>query len=156
MSQQGIPGKDIHGNPAALQPDKLRWRPSVYGLLVQDNQIIVLENNHTGQYELPGGGVDVAETLVAGLKRELMEECNLTVAVHELLYTDEQFFLSPGGNQWHTLRFFYRVTRLSGTLRLNDPHENADNPHWHALDNLTPDNSGVHWQAIQKVQQQRP
>jgi 8-oxo-dGTP pyrophosphatase MutT (NUDIX family) len=150
-----ISGNDIYGNPAELDPDKVRWRPSVYGLIVRENQVVVLENIYSGTYELPGGGVAVSETLTAGLKREIMEECNLTVSVQNLITTDEQFFLSPGGNHWHTLRFFYRVTRLSGTLRLNDPDENAVNPHWHPLHDLTPDNIAVHWHAVQILQQQQ-
>lgn len=148
---RSITGKDIHGNPAEVDPDKVRWRPSAYGFIVQENHIVVLENIHSGTYELPGGGIEVSESLTDGLKREIMEECNLTVSVQNLLYHDEQFFLSPGGNHWHTLRFFYRVTRLSGTLRLNDPDENAVNPHWHPLNDLTPQNIPVHWQAIQTL-----
>jgi ADP-ribose pyrophosphatase YjhB (NUDIX family) len=154
MTPEHIPGRDIQGNPATLDVDRLQWRPSVYGLAIQDNQLLVLDNPRTENYELPGGGVDIHESLTDALQREIMEECNVSVTVGDLLHMDEQFFLTPGGNHWHTLRFFYRVTVTGGTLRVNDPDEHSTNPHWHALDELTATNIAVHWQAIQRLMQE--
>ena len=157
MTRKTITGRDIQGNPATLAVDRLQWRPSVYGLAVQNDQLLVLYNTRTDAYELPGGGVDIHENLTDALHREFIEECNVTVTVGDLLCMDEQFFLTPGGNQWHTLRFFYRVTVIEpGTMRVNDPDEHNTNPHWHALPDLIPANIAVHWQAVQRLRQERP
>ena len=56
------------------------YRVSAKGLIwdeAREKFAIILEDN--GWWELPGGGLDHGESHVECLKRELMEECGLTV-----------------------------------------------------------------------------
>lgn len=153
MRPDHIEGKDIHRNPAILDTDKLKWRPSAYALVMRDDQILVLDNLLTQQYDLPGGGIDIWEPIETALQRELMEECHITATIGEMIFMDEQFFLTPGGNHWHTLRFYYRATMTSGTLQSTTiPDEMSVNPHWVALSSLTAHNIAVDWDAIQHFQ----
>lgn len=152
---QQITGEDINRQPALLDAAKLKWRPSVYGLIVRGDDILVLDNTETQKHDLPGGGIDIWETMHAALHREIMEECGITIAIQHLVYHDEQFFLSPSGNHWHSLRFYYQVTMTGGTLRNTIiPDEKSVNPHWVSLMSLTSHTIPVAWGAIQQLQSQ--
>ncbi len=61
-------------------PDSF-YRLSVKGLYVRDNKILMVKesDNLSGQWELPGGGLDFGEDLQEGLKREIEEEMGLSV-----------------------------------------------------------------------------
>lgn len=70
--------------------EKLIFRPSVYGLLFRDNQILL--SQQWGGYDFPGGGVNVDETLSEALQREFKEETGLSVVVGDPLYCGTSFF----------------------------------------------------------------
>ena len=55
-------------------------------ILNSKGEILLVKRSDTdkyfpGEWELPGGGVDFTETPQESLKREVLEECGLTVAV---------------------------------------------------------------------------
>ncbi|MEO0599378.1 MAG: NUDIX domain-containing protein, partial [Chloroflexota bacterium] len=100
------------------------------------------------------GGIDIWEPIETALQRELMEECHITADIDDMIYMDEQFFLTPSGNHWHTLRFYYRATMTGGTLQSTTIEEEFSvNPHWVAIRSLTADNIAVDWGAVQHFQQ---
>ena len=57
------------------------YRVSVKGLCVVDDKILLVKEPKelSGQWELPGGGLDFGESLRAGLEREVEEEMKLNV-----------------------------------------------------------------------------
>src|SRR4051812_34993193 len=61
-------------------PDSF-YRVSVKGLLVKDGKVLLLKESTklSGQWELPGGGLDFGEDIHQGLKREIEEETGLKV-----------------------------------------------------------------------------
>ena len=75
----------------------------VYGLLINTHQEILLsdEQEFGKQFtKFPGGGLEYGEGLIAGLKREFIEECNLEIEVLKHFYTTDFFVESIfGGGQ---------------------------------------------------------
>jgi 8-oxo-dGTP diphosphatase len=61
-------------------PDSF-YRVSVKGLFVKDGKVLLLKESPklSGQWELPGGGLDFGEDIHVGLKREIEEEMGLKV-----------------------------------------------------------------------------
>ncbi len=57
-------------------------RVSVKGLYVVDGKLLLVKESVklSGCWELPGGGLDFGESPQAGIKREIAEEMNLTIA----------------------------------------------------------------------------
>lgn len=58
-------------------PEKLIFRPSVYGILIEDGKILL--SKLWDKYEFPGGGVNIDETLEEALIREFEEETGIRV-----------------------------------------------------------------------------
>jgi len=61
-------------------PDSF-FRVSVKGLCIQNGKIFIMKEagTLTGQWELPGGGLDFGEEPREGVKREIEEEMNIKV-----------------------------------------------------------------------------
>ncbi len=98
-----------------------RIRVRVMGLLVEDNQILLVKHKKlrpTGNLWIPpGGGLEKGESLEEALQREFKEEVNLEIQVYNFLFADE--FRS---SKLHALELFYKVKRKSGHIKIGaDP-----------------------------------
>ncbi|MFB5944382.1 NUDIX domain-containing protein [Albibacterium profundi] len=65
----------------------------VYGILINDkNQVLISDELYHGQRfsKFPGGGLELGEGLWDGLKREFMEEFDLSIDSGNLLYVTEE------------------------------------------------------------------
>lgn len=97
-----------YGHKKLLPKDKLTFRPSVYAIIVDNGKVLLLNTRHTGTYSLPGGGIDIGETLEVALKREVREETGLEIEVVRFHRFEEQFFYyDPLDVAFHSFLFFY-------------------------------------------------
>lgn len=66
-----------------------------YGLIVKDNRILLIKKiggPYDGKLDLPGGTIEMGETPVEALKRELMEEVGIEVVDFKLFDVDSVLF----------------------------------------------------------------
>lgn len=87
----------------------IRQRTSAYGVLIRDGKILMIKT-HSDNWELPGGTPEPGETLVQGLKRELLEETATHASIGRLFYIRESFYHSPSGKSYHSLQFYFLIT----------------------------------------------
>lgn len=112
-------------------------RPRAVGILLSDHgEVLLMLRYKAGRHyaSLPGGGIESGETPSEACAREMLEEVNLTVDVHEQLCV-----LENQGNLEH----YFRVTLRSGEMRLGDGPERANQnsqnsyiPAWISADRL--------------------
>jgi len=97
----------ITGEVVEVPASKLSFRPSVYGVVIKDD-CLLLNGFHDG-WLLPGGGIDKGETMFESLTREVKEETGLAVTVGKLLDVGEDFAapVEIPDTYFHTLRFYY-------------------------------------------------
>ena len=106
---------------------------TVDGVVVERGAVLLIRRRNppfAGQYALPGGFVDVGETVEAAVVREVREETGLDTAIECLLgvYSDPK--RDPRG---HTVSVTYLLRRLGGTLAGAD---DADDARFFPLDAL--------------------
>ncbi|MDF2431652.1 MAG: 8-oxo-dGTP diphosphatase [Mucilaginibacter sp.] len=83
----------------------------VYGLLINDdNEILISDEQEYGMRftKFPGGGLELGEGLIDGLKREFVEECNVEVEVLNHFYTTD-FFVESAFNDSQVISVYYLV-----------------------------------------------
>jgi 8-oxo-dGTP diphosphatase len=106
---------DIDGNKHEVPVSKLSWRPSAYGIVIRDGQILLC--NHFGKYNLPGGGIDLGETSVNGVIREVKEETGIDVTNPRLVTVQEEFFKAPFDDEhFQTILLYYVCDYAGGEL----------------------------------------
>lgn len=90
-------------------------RVRVAGLVREEERILLVQHHKAGRvyWLLPGGGVEVGETLADAVRREVEEEVGLVVDVGDLLLLCET--IEPRGR--HLLHLVFAVTRIAGSVR---------------------------------------
>lgn len=87
----------------------------VYGILINDQkQVLVSDELIRGQYytKFPGGGLEIGEGTRDCLKREFMEEMDLTVEVLDHLYTTDFYQQSAFNPDHQIISIYYLVKPL--------------------------------------------
>ena len=68
-----------------------------------------------GQWSIPGGTLELGETIAEGVARELREETGLDVRVVELIEVFERIFPGEGRPQYHFVILDYLCEAPNGT-----------------------------------------
>lgn len=106
--------------------DQLTFRPSVYGVLVKDDQVLL--HGYMDGYDFPGGGLNPGEDLREGLKREFREETGVSVDVGSILHVTQDFFIHPATQKpYHTILIYLACSNPRGEVSTEyfDEHEQA-------------------------------
>jgi 8-oxo-dGTP diphosphatase len=87
---QTVKAMDWLGKEYAVNVQDLQWRPSAYGIIIRNNAILLVKQDNG--YDLPGGGVELGETLEQAVIREIQEESGIIAKNPQLLAADTTFF----------------------------------------------------------------
>ena len=100
-------------------------RPSVSAVIFdRRGRLLLQQRSDGGQWGLPGGSVEIGESLAAAVAREVLEETGLTVVPRRLVgvYSDPalQVVRYPNGNVWHYVNACFECVVRGGELTTCD------------------------------------
>ena len=100
-------------------------RPSVSAVIFdRRGRLLLQQRSDGGQWGLPGGSVEIGESVRDAVVREVKEETGLTVAVKRLIgiYSDPalQVVKYPDGNVWHYENVCFECSVRGGELTTCD------------------------------------
>jgi ADP-ribose pyrophosphatase YjhB (NUDIX family) len=142
--KQTITAVDINGEKHEVEISDVQWRPSAYGIIVKDGRVLLCRHKRGG-YDLPGGGMEIDESIEQAAVREVKEETGVNAEFEKLLDARENFFFADsfrGGEifTYHTHLFYCKMKYLGGELS-NDGFDEWEKdyvsaPEWVELDRL--------------------
>ena len=93
----------------------------VGGVLIHQGRALLIRRGRPplkGQWSIPGGGLQVGETIAEGIRRELKEETGMEVEVLDRLGVFERVMRDPSGRvQYHYVLIDHLCELKGGTLR---------------------------------------
>jgi len=137
-----VPCTTLNGETVLVPQASLIFRPAVYGVIIHNEQVLLVTTRRTGNYYFPGGAVELGERIEEALVREVREETGLEIEVGPLFHFEEHcFFYDPTAEAWHGLLFFYHCMPRSFKLiaREHIQDDEADTPDWLKLHALQPE-----------------
>lgn len=109
---------DLFGTKHKRRLKNFKFRPSAYGVLRDENKILVQRHKLLSKYGFPGGGIEMDESISEGLVREYYEETGFKIKVGKLLGISEDFFTFKG-TDIHGILIYYEVEKIGGRILPN-------------------------------------
>jgi 8-oxo-dGTP pyrophosphatase MutT (NUDIX family) len=142
------------GQLRALVGNRRLITPAAWALIRDgEGRILLTRRSDNGQWDIPAGALELGESVMDCLRREVREETGLEVVEATLIaaYTGPRFwFTNIFGGEQQRLAFVFLVTEWSGTL-LTATDETTD-ARFFAGDHL-PDLIDVHRDALDDLRQ---
>src|SRR5688572_26044408 len=131
--------KKLHGGTIEVPAKDLNFRPGAYALVMRESKLLMIKIRPTGEWFLPGGGVEPGERVEEALLREVQEETGIEVTIRSFFCFKENFFYyDPSKRAFHGLCLFYVCEPVSKdplpALEGNDPDEG--DPAWIEIGSL--------------------
>lgn len=132
-------GHDINRKEVGLDAAKMAFRPSVYGVLIEDDKVLL--SKQWDGWDLPGGGMRIDETIEQALRREFWEETGLNIEMKQVIACEHDFFLHPfSGSHLNCPLMYFLCNKLSGELTTDNFDENekeyADLAEWVFIEDI--------------------
>lgn len=127
-----------------------KFRIGAYGILKDGNKILVGRHPLSHKYALPGGGIEIGEKILEGLKREFEEETGLKVKATKLLFVNENMFTYKGEDAQGVF-IYYEVKKTGGKLLKNGNGEDTAEVKFMDLAKLSEKNiQKTYWRVIKE------
>jgi len=134
---------DLNEKEFEVSADKLIFRPSVYGVLIEGGKVLL--SKQWDGYDLPGGGINIHETIEEALKREFFEETGIKVELISPLHCETSFFYPNYSEKnkcqyWNCPLIYFLVRKTGGEISKNNFDEEekkyADLPEWIKIEKI--------------------
>ena len=106
-------------------------------IIIEHDRVLLVKRGHaplTGEWSIPGGVLEVGETLHEAATREAMEETGLTIEVGELIGVYDRVLRDADERtRYHYVLIDFLCRRIAGEPRAGG---DADEARWFARDEL--------------------
>jgi ADP-ribose pyrophosphatase len=94
-----------------------RFNYRVAGIITNGNKLLIMRDEHSPIYYIPGGRVHMNELSEEAIVREIKEELECDVKVNRMLWVHENFFHEDYYNEdFHEICFYYLLDMLDDRL----------------------------------------
>lgn len=100
--------RDANYNSVPYDGSEVQWRVSIYGICIQDDKLLLIKNRDEKYYDIPGGGIELDESLEQALARESKEEAGWELLpVRPVLTLTDYFYHFVEKKFYKSLQMFW-------------------------------------------------
>jgi ADP-ribose pyrophosphatase YjhB (NUDIX family) len=138
-----------HGQAKVVSPKDLTFRPAVYGIFIEHDQILLLRNQETQLLRPPGRIVAENEEPAQAIRHYFRELADITPILGPLLFIENQY-RQEDNRFWQLSALYYAIERPStASILFSDDETLKIQPEWLQVDNLERSQFEFGYEAIQ-------
>ena len=97
--------------PAHLDMKEAIFRPAVYGVYIENNQVALERHAETGLYYPPGRILEDYETPTQVVRQHFSHLTSMMPLLGPMLSLEDQYRIDQGGRAWHLSVIYYALDR---------------------------------------------
>jgi 8-oxo-dGTP pyrophosphatase MutT (NUDIX family) len=148
--------------PVVYNGEDITWRVSAYGVVINfEGKMLLIKASHNNMWQVPGGMVEMHESVFEGIHREGIEETGYDISVSNttpIAFSEDYFFHEGKKRYFKTLQlyFYAKLNSEERDLSHMDDYDSLGKIEWVDLSELTEANTQVTlWPVIVELKKQR-
>jgi ADP-ribose pyrophosphatase YjhB (NUDIX family) len=133
---------EVAGSPAGV-------RPAVYGILIENDQVLLQHHEQSKLWRPPGKVLDEEETPTSAVLRCFQAAAGITPVITGLLYAEDRCWADGDGRVWHLSVLYYALKRPAAGVAGMIDFDSAARPEWFPLENLTREQMLLGFEAVE-------
>lgn len=143
---------DIEGNRVPVAAEAISFRPAVYGIFIEHDQILLLRHRQSELLQPPGSILAAHETPTQVIRHHFRQLTSMTPLLGPLLFVEDQYRI-VAEQAWHLSALYYALSRPTATATtLSATEEEPSYPVWVHLNNLRRNQMMFGYEAIRAGQ----
>ncbi|MBN1645890.1 NUDIX domain-containing protein [Candidatus Woesearchaeota archaeon] len=113
------------------------WRPSAYAVVIENDKILLIHGKQHKMWTIPGGGMEITETMAEACEREVKEETgyNIRLQGDPVCIVDELYYAADEDRYYHTFGIVFKAN-ITGEKEEHEDSYETDKVAWVSLDKL--------------------
>ena len=98
-------------------------RVAVGAVVIHSHRILLVKRGKQpaeGEWAIPGGSVELGETLQAAVEREIHEETGITIRAGKIIYTFDSIVMDGDRTRFHYVILDFEASYVAGTPKAGD------------------------------------
>lgn len=140
---------DWEGNAHSVAVEHVQFRPAVYGIFIENDQVLLVRHPHTDRWQPPGGILRSDETPSQAVRHYFRQITGMTPRLGPLLSIDDQYLIDENEQAWHLSVLYYALDRPEATVATLTEIESSAQPEWVHLAQLRREDLQLGYDAIE-------
>jgi len=121
---------DIQGNAVPVAAEAVIFRPAVFGIFIENNQIWLQRHPQTGLWHPPGVILEENETPTQAIRHYFRKVTGMTPALGPLLFVEDQYHIDDNRRAWHLSVMYYALERPTAAAPTLAEPDSSQQPDW--------------------------
>lgn len=136
---------EVSGGTFPVSPEALLFRPAVYGIFIENSQVLLQKHPQTALWHPPGTVLAENETLTQAVRHAFRRLTGMTPRVGVMLYVEDQYIMDSDRRAWQLSVVYYALERPSTAATISD----SSKIEWLPLDTLERSQMQFGYEAVQ-------
>jgi len=141
---------DREGKAQSFASEEIGFRPAVYGIFIENDQVFLLKHPETNLFYPPGEVLVEDKPPTQVVRQQFRKLTGLVLQLGPLIFVEDQYVVDDEGEAWQLSLLYYALERpiiaMAPTMAEVDDYEQ---PEWIPLDSLQREQMQFGYEAIQ-------
>lgn len=146
---------DAYGNAVPVASEALTFRPAVYGIFIESNQVYLLKHSDTSLWYPPGIVLSELDTPTQAIRHRFRDLTGMTPTLGPMIYVEDLYHIDEDRRAWHLSALYYALLRPNMATAAS-PAETSQTEElvWVPLEDLARNEMQFGYEAVQAARLQ--